>query len=84
MTTLPLIASFAAAVGLAFPKGFNLVGYLPPAFAMVTAGIIVGLLTRGGIRNRKNLAPVQEISPEDQARLETELRRLAEAEDSDW
>ena len=65
-------------------EGFNLVGYLLPALAIVTAGMFVGLVIRGGATRRETLAPVAELNDEEQARLAAELRRLEEAESPDW
>lgn len=65
------------------PEGFNLVGYLLPAFAIVTAGMLVGLLARGGTTQRE-LAPVEQLSDEDSERLRTAMRKLDQEEGPDW
>ncbi|HSH74500.1 MAG TPA: cytochrome c-type biogenesis protein CcmH [Longimicrobiales bacterium] len=65
------------------PEGFNLVGYLLPSVAMITAGILVGLLVRGGVR-REPAARVTEVGVEDAERLRAALQKLDEAEGPDW
>lgn len=78
------VADFGTQVLMAPPaEGFNLVGYLLPAFAIVTAGMLVGLVARGGV-TRPALAPVGSVSDDDEERLREELRRLEEAESPDW
>jgi cytochrome c-type biogenesis protein CcmH/NrfF len=79
------VADFGPEVLMSPPaEGFNLVGYLLPALAIVTAGMFVGLVIRGGASRREVMAPVTEVSDEEQARLDAELRRLEEAESPDW
>jgi hypothetical protein len=46
--------------------------------------MLVGLVAKGGARGKETLAPVHEVSDEERARLEAELRRLEEAESPDW
>lgn len=65
------------------PEGFNLVGYLLPAVAIVTAGMLVGLVIRGG-KSREALAPVAELSDDDAERLRAALQNLDESESPDW
>lgn len=65
------------------PEGFNLVGYLLPAFAIVTAGLLVGLLARGGA-SREALAGAGELDEASEARLREALRELDKAEGPDW
>ena len=89
MTTEAIQAGFVAEFGetvLMSPpaEGFNLVGYLLPGIAIVTAGMLVGLLAKGGAARRQELVPVLEVSDEEEARLAAELRRLEEAESPDW
>jgi cytochrome c-type biogenesis protein CcmH/NrfF len=83
-------ASFVADFGPAVlmsppPEGFNLVGYFLPALAIVTAGMLVGLVIRRGA-GRPDLvpAPVKGVSDEERNRLTEELRRLEEAQSPDW
>ncbi len=79
------VADFGPTVLMAPPaSGFNLVGYLLPAVAILTAGMLVGLLARGGFRDDQELAPVQELSDDDARRLREEMRRMEEAESPDW
>jgi cytochrome c-type biogenesis protein CcmH/NrfF len=79
------VADFGPEVLMSPPaEGFNLVGYLLPALAIVTAGMVMGLVIRGGASRRAVMAPVEEFSDEEQARLDAELRRLEEAESPDW
>ena len=78
------VADFGTQVLMSPPaEGFNLVGYLLPALAIVTAGMLVGLLARGGT-SKRTLAPVESFSDEDEERLRTELRKLEETESPDW
>jgi len=79
------VADFGPEVLMSPPaEGFNLVGYFLPALAIVTAGMFVGLVIRGGASQRAVMAPVEELSEEEQARLDAELRRLEQAESPDW
>ena len=64
-------------------EGFNLLGYLMPALAIVTAGMMVGLVARGGT-TRKVLAPVEHPSDEDAGRLRAAMQKLDEDESPDW
>lgn len=65
------------------PEGFNLVGYLLPGVAILAAGVLVGLIARGGM-GRGTLAPVTELNEEDAERLRSAMRQLDEAEGPDW
>ena len=65
------------------PEGFNLLGYLLPGFAILTAGMLVGIIARGG-RSREALAPIDDVSAEDAERLRAEWEKLEEAESPDW
>lgn len=80
------VAEFGPTVLMAPPAtGFNLVGYLLPAVAILTAGMLVGLLARGGFRDdEQELVPAQDLSDEDARRLREEMRRMEEAESPDW
>ncbi len=79
------VAEFGPTVLMAPPaEGFNLLGYLMPAIAIVTAGMMVGLVIRGGAGRKQDVAPVRELSDQDEARLAEELRRLEESETPDW
>lgn len=79
------VAEFGPTVLMSPPaEGFNLLGYLLPTLAIVTAGMLVGLLARGGAGRRQELAPLAEVSAEEEERLAAELKRLEEAESPDW
>jgi cytochrome c-type biogenesis protein CcmH/NrfF len=78
------VAQFGPTVLMAPPpEGFNLVGYLLPAFAIVTAGMLVGLLARGGT-SRSDLAPVDHPTDEQSERLRAAMKKLEETESPDW
>lgn len=82
-------ASFVAELGpsvLMSPpaEGFNLVGYLLPSVAIITAGMLIGLIVRGGASRRKWAAPVTELTEGEAERLRDALRQLDEAEGPDW
>jgi len=81
-------ASFVADFGLQVlmsppPEGFNLLGYFLPAVAILTAGMFVGLIARGG-PGGPTLAPVEQLSDEQADRLRAAMRKLDEAEGPDW
>jgi len=89
MTPEAIRASFVAEYGptvLMSPpaEGFNLVGYLLPAFALMGAGVLVLLVIRSGTTRQVEMATVAEVSHEEQARIAAELRKLEEAESPDW
>jgi len=65
-------------------EGYNLVGYLLPGVAIVTAGMLIGLFLNG--RSSLRPAPVSELdlADEDAERLRAALRRLDETEGPDW
>ena len=65
------------------PEGFNLVGYFLPALAIVSVGLLLGFLVRGG-PNRERVVSGAEISAADKERLKDALRKLDEAEGPDW
>ena len=81
-------AGFVADYGLTVlmappPEGFNLVGYFLPALAIVSVGLLLGLLVRGG-PSRERVASGTEVSAADEERLRDALRKLDEAEGPDW
>ncbi|MFQ5536301.1 MAG: cytochrome c-type biogenesis protein CcmH [Gemmatimonadota bacterium] len=79
------VAEFGPTVLMAPPpEGFNLVGYLLPGLAILTAGMLVGLIVRRGTGPATAPVAVEELSEEDRRRLEEELRRIEEAESPDW
>jgi cytochrome c-type biogenesis protein CcmH/NrfF len=78
------VADFGTAVLMSPPpEGFNLLGYLLPAFAIVTAGMLVGLLARGGT-TQPDVAPVERVSEDDSERLRAAMRKLDQEEGPDW
>lgn len=78
------VADFGGTVLMAPPpEGFNLVGYLLPSFAIVTAGMLIGLIVRGGA-SRSELAPIEQPTDDQAERLKAALRHLDESEGPDW
>ncbi len=65
------------------PEGFNLLGYFLPAVAIVTAGMLVGLLVRGR-ETVSATAPVTQLSTEDEDRLRRAMTKLDQEEGPDW
>ena len=81
-------ASFVADYGtevLMLPpaEGFNLLGYTLPAIAMVTAGMLIGLIARGR-QTTAALEPVVELTDEQAERLRNAMQQLDESESPDW
>ena len=78
------VADFGTVVLMSPPaEGFNLLGYLLPAVAILTAGMLVGLIARGGA-TRQALAPVEQLTDEEDERLRAAMQKLDEAEGPDW
>jgi cytochrome c-type biogenesis protein CcmH/NrfF len=78
------VAEFGRAVQMSPPvEGFNLVGYFLPVIAIVTVGMLIGLLTRRGIRP-EDLVPVEDLTAEDEERLRDAMQKLDELESPDW
>ena len=78
------VSDFGNAVLLAPPvEGFNLVAYFLPVLGIVTAGMLIGLLTRGGTR-REDLVPAEAVSDEEAKKLQEAMRKLDELESPDW
>jgi cytochrome c-type biogenesis protein CcmH/NrfF len=80
-------ASFVADFGtevlmLPPPEGFNLLGYLLPAVAILTAGMIVGVIARGGATRGAVVAGP--LTEEDAERLRAAMEKLDEDESPDW
>lgn len=65
------------------PEGFNLVGYLLPAFAIISAGMLVGLIARGGTSGPV-LLPIEQPTDDQAERLKAAMRTLEETESPDW
>lgn len=61
-------------------EGFNLLGYILPGIAIVTAAGLVLMFLRGSQGVRPSTVPVSELSEEDEARLAEELKALDESE----
>jgi cytochrome c-type biogenesis protein CcmH/NrfF len=83
-------ASFVADFGtqvlmLPPPEGFNLLGYFLPAMAIVSAGLMVGVIARGGATRRALIpTPSGAMTDEDEERLRAAMEQLDEAESPDW
>lgn len=79
------VADYGKAVLIAPPlEGFNWVGYLTPAMALVLGGVLVGLVLRRSIRSRQP-QPVEAVSEGEWERLQSEIRKIEEEEAaSDW
>ena len=78
------VADFGRTVQMSPPvEGFNLVGYFLPVFAIVTAGMLIGLLARGGV-TRQALVPVENLSDEQEEKLREAMKKLEELESPDW
>lgn len=79
------VADFGRTVLMTPPaEGFNLVGYFLPAVAIITAGMLIGLVVRRGASYRPGLAPVTDLDDEDAERLRSAMRKLDETEGPDW
>ena len=80
------VADFGPTVLMSPPaEGFNMVGYLLPALAMVTAGMLVGLLIRGGARgDGLQTVPSREASADEEDLIRDAMRKMDEAESPDW
>jgi cytochrome c-type biogenesis protein CcmH/NrfF len=78
------VADFGGTVLMAPPmEGFNLVGYFLPLAAIVSAGMLIGLLVRGGPVRVPAGGP-RELGDEEVERLREAMRKLDEAEGPDW
>jgi cytochrome c-type biogenesis protein CcmH/NrfF len=64
-------------------EGFNILGYLLPAVAILTAGMFVGVIARGN-STRARLAPVEQVSDAEEERLRAAMRKLDADESPDW
>jgi len=79
------VADFGQTVLMAPPAtGFNLVGYLLPSLAIVSAGMLVGLIIRAGPKREPVPVPEVELTEEERARLAAELKHLDEMESPDF
>ncbi len=78
------VAEFGTEVLMMPPaEGFNLLGYLLPALAIVTAGMFVGVIARGNA-TRGALAPIGPLSDDEAERLRAAMAKLDEEESPDW
>jgi cytochrome c-type biogenesis protein CcmH/NrfF len=79
------VGEYGKAVLIAPPlEGFNWVGYLTPAAALLMGGALVGLLLRRGLRSPTS-EPQTAVSSEEWDRLQAEIRKIEEEETaSDW
>ena len=78
------VADFGKTVLMSPPaEGFNLIGYFLPAIAILTAGMLLGLLTRRGTR-REDMVPIEVLIDEDAARLSAAMKKLDSLESPDW
>ena len=78
------VADFGTEVLMMPPaEGFNLLGYFLPMMAILAAAALVGMVARGNT-TRQALAPVTELSDDEQARLREAMRKLDEDESPDW
>jgi cytochrome c-type biogenesis protein CcmH/NrfF len=81
------VADFGETILMAPPaSGFNLVGYLLPGFAILMAAGLIGMVIRGAAGRQPQAATVtpEQLTDEDRARLDAELKRLEELESPDW
>ena len=77
------VSEFGPTVLMAPPaEGFNLLGYLLPSFAIITAGMMIGLLIRGG-PTREAVATVA-ITDDEEEKLREAMRKLDREESPDW
>ena len=74
-----LVAEFGREVLATPPKsGFDLVAWLVPILLVVVGLAAIPFVTRAWARRRAGETPAPEISPEDAALLEDELRKHSE------
>ena len=78
------VSDFGGTVLMSPPaRGFNLVGYFLPSVAIIGAGMLIGLIARGG-QTRTATTGVRELGEEDTERLRAAMRQLDESEGPDW
>jgi cytochrome c-type biogenesis protein CcmH/NrfF len=78
------VADFGTQVLMMPPaEGFNLLGYFLPAVAILSAGMLVGLIARGNA-TRAAVAVSGQLSDEDEERLRAAMEKLDEDESPDW
>lgn len=81
------VVEYGQAVLIAPPlEGFNWVGYLTPAVALLMGGVLVGLVLRRSVGSRAaEPARSDVVSRADWNRLQAEIQKLEEEEaSSDW
>lgn len=78
------VADFGTEVLMLPPaEGFNILGYVLPGIAILTASMLIGLFIRGR-DTAAAMGPVTELSDDDARRLRAAMRQLDEAEGPDW
>lgn len=78
------VADFGTQVLMMPPaEGFNLLGYFLPAVAILSAGMLVGLIARGNATRAATTSGV-DLTDEDAERLRAALEKLDEDESPDW
>jgi cytochrome c-type biogenesis protein CcmH/NrfF len=78
------VADFGTQVLMMPPaEGFNLLGYFLPAVAILSAGMLVGLIARGNATRAATVDGVA-LTDEDAERLRAALEKLDEDESPDW
>lgn len=79
------VADFGETVLMAPPaQGFNLVGYLLPAFSILLVGTLLGMLLHRGSRPIAVGTPEHDYSDAELDRLRDAMRRMDESERPDW
>ncbi|WP_217915643.1 cytochrome c-type biogenesis protein [Miltoncostaea marina] len=72
-----LVDEFGKGVLATPPKsGFDLVAWVVPGLAVLAGLLAIPIIARTWSRPRREVAPPPPLSPEDQRRLDEELRRL--------
>ena len=80
------VQEYGRAVLIAPPlEGFNWVGYLTPAMALILGGALVGVVLRRTVARAPRPQPVAPVSSEEWDRLRAEISKLeAEEGSADW
>ena len=64
-------------------EGFTLLGYSLPMAAILSAGMLVGVIARGRA-TQDALVPVEQLSADEEAKLRAAMQSLDESESPDW